>query len=148
MTLSSMNHAGVVNTHTHSLGGTIKHIFLTKNWDEINQFLAISEMNMEFKSHLMVFSTCENIGGNLESHRNFWSIIEIFDLGWPQVNSSDLATTFFWKSTLRALFWYLNFLPYEKFEIWPKMTLNLKFDKWPEIFCSNFVVSLIIFRRD
>ena len=43
--------------------------------DSGNQFLAISEMNFEFKSQIMVFSTCENIRGSFESlrgrfHRN------------------------------------------------------------------------------
>ena len=46
-----------------------------KNSEEINQFLAVSGINLRFKSQFMVFSTCENVGGNLESlrgrlHRN------------------------------------------------------------------------------
>ena len=32
-------------------------------------FLAISEINFEFKSNFLVFSTCENVSGNLESLR-------------------------------------------------------------------------------
>ena len=70
-----MSHAGMVKAHTHSLAGTIKRVFLSKNSEEINQFLAVSGINFRFKSQLMVFSTCENIGGNHESlrgrlHRN------------------------------------------------------------------------------
>ena len=46
-----------------------------KNSEEINQFLAVSGINLRFKTQFMVFSTCENVGGNLESlrgrlHRN------------------------------------------------------------------------------
>ena len=42
----------MVKAHTHSLGGTIKRIFLTKNFNEINQFLAISEINFGFKGRV------------------------------------------------------------------------------------------------
>ena len=57
-----MSHAGMVKAHTHSLAGTIKRVFLTKNSEEINQFLAVSAINFRFKSRFMVFSTCENLG--------------------------------------------------------------------------------------
>ena len=69
MSASSMSHAGIVKAHTHSLAGTIKRVFLTKNSEEINQFLAVSAINFRFKSRFMVFSTCENVGGNLGSMR-------------------------------------------------------------------------------
>ena len=72
---SSMSHAGMVGAYTHSLGGTINVFFWLKIFNEINQFLASSEMNFKFKSQLMVFSTCENVGEIFETlrqrlHRN------------------------------------------------------------------------------
>ena len=48
---------------TLSFRGTIKSIFLNKNWNEINEFLAILEKNFGFKIEFMVFSTCESTGG-------------------------------------------------------------------------------------
>ena len=62
MSSSSMSHAGMVRAHTHSLWGTINVFSRLKNWHLNNQFLAISEINFEFKSQIMVFSTCENVG--------------------------------------------------------------------------------------
>ena len=69
MTLSSMSHARMDKAHTHSLGVTIKRFFLTKNFDEIKLFLAISEITFGYKNLRRVFSTCENIGGIFETGR-------------------------------------------------------------------------------
>ena len=62
MSSSSMSHAGMVRAHTHSLWGTINGFSRLKNWYLNNQFLAISEINVEFESQIMVFSTCKNVG--------------------------------------------------------------------------------------
>ena len=67
MTSSSMSHAGIVGAHTHSLGRTIKSILLTNNSHEINEFLAISGINYQFKSQIMVFCTCKNVGEIFET---------------------------------------------------------------------------------
>ena len=68
---------------------------------------------------------------NVQNLTYFWDF-------WPRMTSGDLATAFFGKLTSWASFWDINSLPYEKFEIWPKMTRNLKFDTRPEIFYSIF----------
>ena len=69
MSSSSMSHAGVVRAHTHSLGGILNVFSWLKNWYESIQFLAISQINFGCKSQNMVYSTFENVGGNLESLR-------------------------------------------------------------------------------
>ena len=62
-----MSHTGMVRAHTHSLAGTINVFSWPKNWHEINQFLAISDINFEFMSQYMVFSTCKNGGFNFRT---------------------------------------------------------------------------------
>ena len=69
MSSSSMSHAGMVGAHTHSLAGTINVFSLPKNRDEINQFLAIYDINFEFKSQYKVFSTFKNVGFNFRALR-------------------------------------------------------------------------------
>ena len=70
MTSSPMSHAGRVRAHTYRLEAPENVFFWLKILNQINQFLAISEVNFELESNIMVFSTYENVGEIFETLRH------------------------------------------------------------------------------
>ena len=72
----------------------------------------------------------ENSKFNLSSE-----FLTLGDLWWPR-------DYFFWKVDVKSVILIFKFPTFRKLEIWAKMTRNLKFDTWPEIFYSNFFFCL------
>ena len=79
----------------------------------------------EVKSVILIY--------NLPIFNDFWNLTYFRNFS-PRVTFVDLVTPFFEKLRSRASFWYMIYPLLMTFEIWPKMTPNLKFDPKPKFF--------------